>query len=181
MSSLVITIKSGRAYADLARFIGEASNPRQGVQKLKQFLKSVESGAEPASIVVQRGSANPVAATGTLTLTYNSITNGDTCVIAGVTLTCVTGTPGTGEFKKETDATKVATNLVAAINANATLAALVVPSSALGVVTLTALQAGVCGNQYTIVGSAGMVASAAKMAGGAGGALTTAVTFSRGL
>ncbi len=183
MSSIVITIKSGRVYADLARFIDVAGNPRNGVQKLKQYFKSVESGAENAAITVQRGSANPVAATGTLTVTYASMQANDTVTLAGVVLTAVTGSPSTGQFKKETDATVTAANLVTAILANATLAGIVTASSALAVVTLTALQAGVCGNQYTLVSSRdpGVTVSAAKMAGGTGGALTTAITYSRGI
>jgi len=183
MSSIILTIKSNRVYADLARFMDVAGNKRNGVRKLKAYLKSVECGAELAAVTVQKGSAHPVAAAGTLTLTYASMQNNDTVTLAGVVLTGVVGTPAGAQFKIETDGTVTAVNLAAAINANATLVTLVVATSALSVVTLTALQAGVCGNQYTLVSSRdpGVTVSAAKMAGGTGGALTTAITYSMGL
>jgi len=187
MSSIVVTIKSGRVYADLARFIDVAGNPRGGVQKLKQYFKSVESGAENASITVQRASDNSVAATGTLLLTYASMQNNDTCAIAGVTLTAVTTTPSTDQFKIDTSATVTAASLLLAIAANATISKLVTAAKATGtgtvLVTLTALQPGVCGNQYTLATSRdpGITVSAAKMTGGTGGAQTAAITYSRGI
>ena len=183
MSSIILTIKSNRVYADLARFMDVAGNKRNGVRKLKAYLKSVECGAELAAVTVQKGSAHPVAAAGTLTLTYASMQNNDTVTLAGVVLTGVTGTPAGAQFKIETDGTVTAVNLAAAITANATLVTLVVATSAVAVVTLTALQTGVCGNQYTLVSSRdpGVTVSAAKMAGGTGGALTSAITYSMGL
>ena len=79
-----------------------------------------------------------MAEDGTLTLTYASISNNDTCVVGLTTLTCVTGTPSGGaQFKKQTDATKTASNLVACVNANTTLNKYVVASNVAGVVTIT--------------------------------------------
>jgi phage tail sheath gpL-like len=176
-STISITIQSDRA--DIAdRLVKHSSLRNEFFADVAKYIHAMKSRTEGGSLYFSYdASAAPVAASGTLTLTYNSITAGDTVVIAGVTLTAVTGTPSTGEFKKETSATKTASNLVAAVNANATLAAIMVPSSAAGVVTLTVKQRGVLGNQVTLVGSAGMVASAAKFANGTGGATTTEVVF----
>jgi phage tail sheath gpL-like len=175
--TVVLTINTSRT--DIAdRLVKDVSLRHEWFSEMTSYLKALDSRVEDGTVHFQyNGSAAPVAASGTLTLTYNSITASDTVVIAGVTLTAVTGTPSTDEFKKETSATKTASNLVAAIQANATLNAILDASSALGVVTVAVKQKGVLGNQVTLVGSAGMVASAAKLAGGTGGATSVAVSF----
>jgi hypothetical protein len=180
-STLLITVKSNRSTADLARFVKAATTPRDGVIALSKFFTRAAAGLETCSIDVQTGAA-PVRASGTLTLTYASITTGDTCVIAGRTLTCVTGTPAaTQQWKKVTDATVTAAGLVTLINSDAVTKLVVSATSALGVVTITALTAGEEGNFVTVVGSTGMVASAATLASGVGGADSVKVTYSRGL
>lgn len=180
-STLVITITSPRSVADLARFIKDTSDPRGQCRALHHFFQRAMSGDESCSFYVQTSASEQVRATNTLTLTYASISNSDTVVIAGTTLTCVTGTPAGPQFKKQTDATVTAANLVAAVNANTTLNKKMFATSALGVVTLTLLTPGSIGNQATLVGSSGMVVGAATFANGAGGHETVPVTFSRGL
>lgn len=181
-ATLVITITSPRSVADLARFIEDTSNPRNQCRKLAHFFQRAGAGDETCSFYTQTSATEQVRASSTLTLTYASISNNDTCVIGGTTLTCVTGTPSGGaQFKKETDAGTTAANLVACVNANSTLKLLVFASKASGVVTIKALAPGVVGNQIPLVGSTGMVAGAAVLASGAGGHETVPVTFSRGL
>lgn len=181
-SSIVITLKSGRAVADAARLIKDTTDPRGECRALQHLFERLGGGLEiGSSFDVQTAAAAPVRATNTLTLTFASISNSDTTVVAGTTLTCVTGTPSGGaQFKKVTDATTTAANLVACVNANTTLNKLMKASNVAGVVTFTLHTPGVIGNQVPLVGSTGMVAGAATFASGAGGHETAAVNYSRG-
>lgn len=96
-----------------------------------------------------------VAATGTLTMASSSGTVGGT--IGG---TAVTVTWGTSD-------TLSAAALATAINANATVSKWVSATSALGVVTLTAVEKSALGNNVTLVASGSNVsASGAKLTGG---------------
>ncbi len=182
-TSFVITVKSGRSVADLARYIRDTTDPRTESRALANLFQRLASGTEPGSSFDVSTSADaPVRATQILTLTYASITTEDTFVVAGVTFEAVTGTPGSSdEFKKQTDVTTTANNLVAAVNAHATAKLLVKAANVAGVVTFTSLAAGQVGNFLTLVGSTGMVATGATFSGGTGGSETTAVNYSRGL
>jgi phage tail sheath gpL-like len=183
-TSFVITVKSGRSVADLARYIRDTTDPRQEALLLRELFKRLASGDEPGSSFTVQTSANaPVQASGTVTLTYASIADSDTVTILGSVLTCVTGTPTTAQFKKQTNAATTAANLAAAINAHATLSLLVSAAAASGVVTVTALANGAIGNQGTLAtsNSSGFGLSAANLANGAGGAETTTTSYSRGL
>lgn len=185
-SSLVITLSTPASTADLARYLKSTSDPRGECRALSHLFKRIEQGdfgttGGSINFDVQTSANAPVRATNTLTLTYASISNNDTVVILGTTLTCVTGTPSGGaQFKKQTDATTTAANLVACVNANTTLSKLVFASNVLGVVTLTLLTPGAIGNQGTLVGSTGMVAGTANFASGAGGSETVRVNYARG-
>jgi hypothetical protein len=181
-SSFVITLKSARSQGDLARYIKDTTSPRNQAKALELLFERLASGLETGSFDVQTAAAAPVRATNTLTLTYASISDLDTVVIAGVTLTCVTGTPsGSAQFKKQTNATVTATNLVNCINAHATLSLLMRATSSVGVVTMTLHTPGAIGNQAPLVGSTGMVAGTATFASGAGGMEIAPVNYSRGL
>lgn len=182
-TSLVITVSTPRSVADLATLLKDTSDPRGEMRVLSHFFKRIEQGDDKGggtTVYVSDSASAPVRATNTLTLTYASISNNDTVVIAGTTLTCVTGTPSGAQFKKQTDATVTAANLVALINSNATLKLLMKASNVAGVVTMTLLQFGAIGNQTPLVGSTGMVVGAATFASGAGGAETVAVSYARG-
>ena len=183
-TSLVITVSSSRSIADLARFIKDTSEPREECHAIGKLFERIKEGLEPSSgktsFDVQTSASAPVRASQTLTLTYASISNSDTCVVAGVTLTCVTGTPTAHQFKKQTDATTTAANLVALVNSDATINIYVSAKNVAGVVTFTALAPGKVGNFLSLVGSTGMVAGAATFASGAGGSESIAVNYARG-
>lgn len=178
-TSFVITLSTPATVSEMQKYIGAASNPRNECINLSLLFKRLADGLWPANFTVQTSGSAPVRGTNTLTLTYGSISNNDTVVILGTTLTCVTGTPSGAQFKKETNATVTAANLVVAVNANTTLNKLVFASSSVGVVTLTLLAYGAIGNQGTLVGSTGMVVGAATFANGAGGSETVIVSYSR--
>lgn len=181
-SSFVITISTPQSAADMTnRYLLASSNPWNESIALSQLFKRIADGLTPASFNVQYSSAAPVRATNTLTLVYASISNLDTCVIAGTTLTCVTGVPANeSQFRKITDLATTAQNLVNCINAHSVLSTLMVASRVNGVVTLTLLTPGAIGNQATLVGSTGMTAGSANFANGAGGAASPVVTYVRG-
>lgn len=162
--------------------VKDTSMPFEEIRSLRNFVQRIESGALAASFTAQTSTSAPVNASGTLTLTYASISNNDTCIIGLTTLTCVTGTPSGGaQFKKVTDATATAANLVACVNANTTLNKYCYAANTAGVVTITALVPGTIGNLIALTGSTGMVASATYLASGAGGAETVAVTYHKGV
>lgn len=179
--SLILTVNVDRA--DVNDFVKPASNPRTEMTALSTLFARLASGTMNGSVIAQKASVASVAASQTITLTYNSISNNDTVTIAGITLTCVTGTPTGAQFKKETSATKTASNLAALINSLTTLNIYVNATSSSGVVTVKANQAGVVGNLITVATSngTGFVLGAAALAGGAGGAVVAPVTYSRGL
>lgn len=186
MSTLSIIVKSGRTGTDLAdRLNVSSTSPRVVIQRLINTLTAVAGGVENASIDVQTASADPVAASGTITLSYADIANSDTVSVAGVTLTCVTGTPTGAQFKKVTDGATTATNLATLINSNATTSLYVYASASGAVVTVTALVKHKLGNLVALATSnaTGFVLSAAALAGGTGGttAATAPVTYAFGL
>lgn len=181
MATLVLTIKTSK---DPSVF-KQASQDRENLNQLINLLSGVNIGAVQATVDVQSASADPVAATSTATLTYGSLVNNtDTVVMFGVTLTCVTGTPAasdatTGQFKKQTDATVSAANLVTTVNAHTTLAKYVAATSAAGVVTFTLKNKGLVGNFIKDNTSAGTGIAWVQWANGAGGVTDTAVSIAR--
>lgn len=179
-SSLVITIKSD--LADISRIVKDTTADKEGIVSLAKFLMAGAGGNSNMSVDAQYdASAAPVAASGTLTLVSAVAT--DAVTIGTITLTA-TSTPTT-DLHWEIDGaddTADAASLAAAINANPTLSKIVSATSALGVVTITALQKGVVGNQIPLSSAdATITASAATLTGGTGGACSASVTYSAGL
>lgn len=184
MSSLVVTIKSARTGLDLAdRFNRPSSHPRAQVRQLIAHLEGAEGGCENISFDIQTGAADPVAASGTATLTYASIAAADTVTVAGVVLTCVTGAPSGAQWQKVTDGPTTAANLAALINSNATTSSYVYAVASGSVVTVKCLVKGPIGNLVTLASSngVGVAVSGAVLAGGAGGGLVAPTTYSLGL
>lgn len=182
MSSLVITIKSPETSTTLInQLVKQSANAAQECVLLGNYFNSLGAGVKIASFEVSTASASPVKASATLTLTYASIANNDTCVIGATTLTAVTGTPANeSQFKKEVDLATTTANLVTVINAHTVLGNIVTASNVAGVVTIQCKVAGEIGNALKLTGSTGMVASATYLASGAGGGTSTAVSYSRG-
>lgn len=172
MATINISIKTNKDHTKFKKPGQKTENLVNIIELLKAQMSGTEEGAE---VFVATSSTSPVAASGTLTLTYGNISADDTVVIAGQTLTCKTSGTVANTWVKVTDATATATNLKNCINANATLAKYMIASSAAGVVTVTANQKGSWGNLITLVGSTGVVASAATLASGAGGPEGTAI------
>lgn len=175
MSTLVVSIKTNKDHTEFKK----SGQSRANLIRIRNLIEGLMSGANIGTVQVSGSTSDPVAAAATATITYASIANTDTIVILGVTLTCVTGTPTTDQFKKQTDATVTAANLVTAINANTTLAKYVVATSSLGVVTITAKQKGSAANYWKDITATGSGIALVQWTGGTGGAEGTAETIGR--
>lgn len=133
--------------------------------KLKDYFKMIVSGIRPASVQTK---TNCVKATGTIT--FSSFANNDTFTVHSVVFTAKTsGATGAFQINLGADDTAAAANAVTAINADTTLDGLVLATSALGVITITALIPGELGNTVATAISAHGTASATYLAGGTNG------------
>lgn len=166
MASSVIVIKHTDKMGPL-----KVGAKHGNLQQAINFLQSLISGAKQASFVDihQNATTDPVAASGTVTISSGSGTI--TATIGGVAISITWAT---------TDANSAAL-LAAAINANtnALIAGLISASSAVGVVTVSAKQKGALGNHVTLAASGtGATASGARLTGGTGGNVSaTTVTL----
>ena len=140
--------------------------------KLRDFIKKVTSGSHPATVRTMIGAAK---ASGTVTL--SSFVEGDTVTVGPITFTGA-DTPTTGLHIDTggTDTTEAA-SLASQINAHAELDGIVVATSALGVVTITAKEPGEEGNAIALAISARGSVSAAFLAGGTEGDTDTTHYF----
>jgi hypothetical protein len=182
MSSVVFTVKSEQLQAELQAALQPDDNKdREAIQAAKQFFQDIASGKERATVQVQTGSADPVAASGTFTLVSAIAT--DAVTLGTVTLTASSTPANENEWEIDgADDTADALALANAINAHSVLSLVVSASSALGVVTVTHLSPGVVGNQFPISSAdATITASGAFLTGGTGGATEAGSTFTKGI
>lgn len=181
MSTIVITIQSDESQ-DLNKQLMQvnSSKPRRSILETAKRVSDLANGHHQGVITIQTGSADPVAASGTITCA--SVSNADTVTIGKTTLT-FSSTPA-NEDQVESDGgtnTLDAEALVAAINAHSVLSKLVVASNVAGVVTVTSLVKGEIGNYIALASSNGtrLAVSAAYLASGAGGALESGLVIDR--
>lgn len=170
MSSLVITIKTSK---DPNQF-KKAGQKNQNLNRLINLLSGLNVGANLGSVFIQGSSSDPVAASGTLTLTSAVAT--DAITIGAVTLTASSTPANENQWEIDgADDAADAASLAACINAHSVLSKVVAATSASNVVTVAALQKGVVGNQIPISSAdATIVASGSFLADGAGGATDSA-------
>jgi phage tail sheath gpL-like len=175
MGSLVLTIKTQKQPSAFAA----ANQDNQNLSRIMNLISGLNVGALSGTVDIQYDDANdPAAASGTFTLTSAVAT--DAITIGTVTLTA-SSTPGTDEWEIDgADDAADAAALAAAINAHATLSKVVSATSASNVVTISALQKGLLGNQLPISSAdATIVASGSFLAGGTGGAASASVQINR--
>lgn len=175
MASITLTITTPEAPASDFATTGESQRCLANAARL---LQSFATGCEVGSVDVQVATVDPVAASGTITLV--SVPPADTVTIAGVVLTSSASPTGNAQFSQAgTDAADAA-SLASIINAHPTLSRHVAASAASNVVTVTSTVKGPIGNLISMsrTGTA-MTLSAANLAGGAGGAVGPAVTYTR--
>lgn len=167
MSTLVLTIKTNKDPNSFKK----SNQDRQNNIRLINLISGIASGAFPeAELYVQGSSSDPVAASGTFTLTSAVAT--DAISIGAVTLTASSTPANENQWEIDgADDDADAASLAACINAHSVLSKIVIAESEDNVVTVTALQKGVLGNQLAISSAdATIVASGSYLENGAGGA-----------
>jgi phage tail sheath gpL-like len=177
MASLVVTIQTKRTQANLQQVLQVGANEKKvGIIVLITYLREIIAGLSRGNVTVQTGSVDPVKASGTATVV--SVAAGNTLTIAGTTLTASATPSGAAQFLSTGSDTVVAAAIAACINANPTLNVLVSATSALGVVTISALESSALGNLITLARvGAPITLSAATLANGAGGVQDVGVTY----
>lgn len=157
--------ENGQTITD--EILKNTSSPRIAITALRNLLTAVVGGARNASLAVSVDSTAPVKASATITCATAIATN--TITIGPQTLTLVNSGATTDEINKGGNNTLTAAAIAAAINAHAVTSKYVVASSALAVVTVTALQRGTMGNGITLASSGSTLAvSGAALSGGVG-------------
>lgn len=177
MASLIITVASDKTQAVLQRELeASAKGPRLGIVALGRFLIALAGGLSRGTVTVQSAGDSPVAASVTATLA--TVVAANTITVGGVTMTASASPAGEAQFSSVGTNAEVAASMAAAISAHSVLGKLVSASAAGAVVTITARQAGVIGNQVPVskVG-APITLSAAALVGGAGGAQDAGVVL----
>lgn len=134
--------------------------------RLQKFLPDVVDGAQVAYLKVSHSS---VQATATITSTGAAVA-ADTITVANVVLTAVASgaVPANGEWNVSATPATQAASIALAINSIAGLSGIAQATSALGVVTVTAVQPGKSGNGLQISESATNVTATAFTAGSDG-------------
>jgi len=180
MSTITFTVKSEESQAVLQdRHQRSGSDSEMAIAAMHLF-SDLSSGTRRASVDIQTGSADPVAASGTLTL--SSAIASDAITIGSETFTFSASPANENEALITGGDTVAAAALAAAITAHSVAGQIVTASAASGVVTITAKQKGVVGNFINLSSADGTItASGANLAGGTGGVTEAGVTASLGL
>lgn len=182
MGSLVLTLKTDETQARLQQdFQIDSGKGKEACLALSEHFKKVAAGITRATVDVQTGSANPVAASGTFTL--DTVVEDDAVTIGTVTLTAKDSPEGEAQWQAGgADDTADAVTLAAAINTHSVLSQVVTATSAGAVVTVTSKVKGVIGNQLPISETGDTItASGAFLTGGTGGATEAATSYSVGI
>lgn len=183
MTTLSINIKSAEELGHLdSEYAATSGRPYEALMALVKYLDSLRSGCQSGVVDVHTASADPVAASGTITITHANLADNDTLVVAGQTLTAKSsGANGTTQFNIGADATADATALKNCINANTTLSKYFLATSAAGVVTVTCLIKGAFGNLIGMSSSDNAFAFSGSgyLTSGTGGAEGSPVTYTR--
>lgn len=144
----------------------DATNNVYSENGLRNLIERVLQGEQLAYAKV---STNPVQASGTIT--FSSLAADDTVTVNGVIFTAKVSPSGTNQFALGASDTIAAANFAAKINASALagIVNVVTATSALGVITLTAVQPGLSGNAVTTAISAHGSVAAARLTAGTDG------------
>lgn len=151
------------------------SDSRRSFNGLGNYMSALAGDPYIGSMHMITGA---VQATGLLTVSSTGPTNGQTATVANVTLTAETSgaDPTLGQFNINASATTVATGIALAINSTPALSGIVTATSALGVVTITAVAPGTIGNGLDLTEAMTNVAKTAFASGADG----TTYTFANG-
>ena len=177
MPTLNIQVKVNSADAGQYAAVGHKLRDLGNAAKL---LKGLAAGATLGTVYVSVSSADPVAASGTVTCV--SVADSDTVVIGKTTLTAKTSPSGAVQWARGVSDTADAAALAACINANTTVNQIVTATSAAGVVTITSNVKGPVANYIALTSSSGTtlaVTGSGYLASGAGGVTAAPVSHGR--
>lgn len=133
-------------------------------KSISQFIADLVRGVWRSNVTVVQGGVYA-----TIGATFASVVNTNTMVIGGITITAVTGTPTSVQFKVGGTDTVTAANAAATINALTTLNKMVFATSSGAVLTINSLYPGTIGNLITTTATGGTITVAAVLAGGTDG------------
>jgi len=175
MSSLTrIVFESRASTAEIAAFIKpNAFAAKQSIARLANYIRGIAGGVRNGTLTINTGT---VKATASITIT-GDIVAAETFTLCGRTFTARASGATTNEFNIVTsDVTSTAANVAAAILASndANVTGSVTATSALGVVTITALVPGTIGNGLRLSESL-TNATRVDFAGGSDGTQTALV------
>jgi phage tail sheath gpL-like len=175
MSSLVLTVKTSKDCSEFAK----ADQDNKNLSRIINLFSGINCGALSGVVDIQYSSVDPAEASGTFTLTSAIAT--DAVTIGAVTLTASSTPANENQWEIDgADDDADATALAAAINAHSVLSKVVSASASSNVVTVTALQKGLVGNQIPISSAdATIVASGTFLEDGTGGAASSSTQVAR--
>lgn len=181
MGTLNISIQTTKDVSDYA----VSGQPRNNLKKLSNIVKGLNSGVLQGSIDVNYSTTDPAAASQTTTCDQSAATADDVVTIIGVDLTAKASGASTDEFNIGSTDAEMATNLGAAINAQATLSKYFTATVSAAVVTVTCNFKGSIGN-YLIASTATVnsgtpfaFSNSGAFTGGTGGPETEVLTIGR--
>jgi len=162
----LIEIDNNENEADVRiELLSETGNRFDAGAKLMKYVRGLMGGFKSAKV---RVGVNAVKSSGTLTLVSAAATN--TVTVSGQLFTAIASGATAAQFNVGASDTLTAVNLADAINANTTINTWVSATSALGVVTVSALFPGILGNGIPLLGGTNITASVGRLAGGTNGA-----------
>lgn len=145
MSKVKFTCNTPMTSADLTDQLNpQATDPSNSIDRIARIMDAWATKAFDYTTLTEE--VGVVNATATVTISSTGPTNTETMTIANGTITATSGTPSGDQIKTNASATVVATELAALINSSSTWAGIVTATSAIGVVTVTAVTAGAVGN-----------------------------------
>lgn len=144
LQQIVLNTGANNSADDFKSVCNLAPGQLPALQNLANYLESMPDQQNGLLSI----NVGMVAASGTVTVASTGPTNGQTCLIAGYTLTAVTAgaDPALGQFNISATPATVATGLAAAINGLTGLKALVSASADGAVVTVSSIPLGTPGN-----------------------------------
>jgi hypothetical protein len=179
MPTLSVIINTPKDATEFTR----SGQPNSNLNRIENLIRGFKLGSQLGSVSVYAATANPVAATGTITLSTVVATN---TVTIGQTVFTFTASPSSNtatavDVLVTGGDTVAAAALAAAINNNTLGAgAYIVATSALGVVTISCRIPGTIGNNIALAKSgAPITLSASYMTTGAGGPAGAPVVIGR--
>ena len=155
---------------------------KSGIRNLAMHLLSLAQGARTGKVTLAIDSTTDLTkATGTITISGNPVAD-ETITIGGKALTWKATPAAEGEIDIVAgDNTAMAADVAAEINAHSAFKGVISATSALGVVTVTAVHPGKAGNLITLAeASTNVAVGAAALAGGVSTQVSAARSWKMG-